>query len=113
MLDTEDKIGQFLNSKVSYWDGLKSREFWKKFREKGELTFSSIYLLLALASPLTLVINPELDAILKVTLVLLSVSLLSSVMIGFKNHLRFFQLNKQLKIIEAAQKEQENKERSS
>lgn len=105
MLDTEEEIVEFLNTQVSYWDGLKSSEFWREFKEKGELTSSSIYLLLALASLLASVIKSEIDTALRATLVLLSTSLLTSVTISFKNQLRLFQLSRQLKIVKAAQSE--------
>lgn len=106
MVNEQEEIVQLLNSEVSYWDGLKSSEFWREFREKGNLTFSTIYLLIAVAAPFTLAVKPELDSVSKVTLVLLSVSLLVSVISSFTNQLRLFQLNRQLKIIKAAQLEQ-------
>lgn len=104
MINEQDEIAQFLSSEVTYWDGLRSSEFWSEYKEKGLLTSSIAYLLVFWVGLFTLIFNPiHRNITLKIIFALLLLGLISSLAIQFNNQLRFFQLNKQLRLIKLAQ----------
>ncbi len=106
MSKEEDEVLEILNSLVSYWDGLKSREFWKEFGVNGAfaaLPIATTNLVIAAYFIFNIEINPD-----KKLLLLLLLPIWSAFGIySFHTKLRLYQLNRQLKIIQLAQKEQE------
>lgn len=103
MIDEQDEIVQFLNTRVTLWDGLKSERFWQELREEGKITFLSIYLLVFVVGCLSLYFKSEVESGVRATLILLLMSLLVSIIVDFRRSLRLYQLKRQLKIIEFAE----------
>ena len=107
MTQEKDDVLEILNSHVSYWDGLTSSEFWKRF---GVINgaFAVMYIMI---SPLTMVayfiFSVEIDPNKKLILLLVLPLWSAFGIYSFHNQLRLYQLDRQLRIIKLAQEPQE------
>jgi hypothetical protein len=107
MIDEQKEVTKFLNSNIPYWDGLKSRDFWKEFKITGKFKFSPVYWLIGLGGVYA-GLNARIDSPnVAAPLLIGSLSLLGLSVWQVHNQLRLYQLNKQLRIIQLAQEKQE------
>ena len=106
MSNEKDEVFEILNSRVFYWDGLTSLDFWKEFGING--AFAVMYIMI---SPLMIVayfiFSVEIDPNKKLILLLVLPLWLAFGIYSFHHQLRLYQLNRQLRIIKLAQEPQE------
>ncbi len=102
----QDEVFEILNSHVSYWDGLKSEEFWKGFGVYG--AFAALPIMIAtLAIIVYFIFNVEIEPDKKLILLTLLPFWSAFGIYSFHNQLRLYQLKEQLRLIKLAQQEQE------
>ena len=106
MNNEKDEVFELLNSHVSYWDGLTSLEFWQGFGINGAFAALPI-VTTSLVIAASFIFNIEIDSDKKLILLLLLPVWSAFGIYSFHTKLRLYQLNRQLKIIQLAQKEQE------
>lgn len=108
MVNEQDEITQLLTGEVSYWDDLRSSRFWKEFRDEEQHISSVIYLSIALTGGLGAVFVPESQPIIMAVIVSIAFSMLGIIIAQVHYQLQGFQLDKQIEMIRAAQKNEQN-----
>ena len=106
MTKEQDEVFEILNSQVSYWDGLKSEEFWQRLGIEGVIALLSILSTVSVGGAyfiFSVEINPDKQLLLLLPLLFWSAFGIYS----FHNQLRLDQLNRLVRIIKLAQEPQE------
>ena len=106
MTQEKDEVLEILNSHVSYWDGLKSLEFWSGFGINGSFSILPV-ISTTLAIVAYFIFNVEFDSHQKLLLLTLLPFWSAFGIYSFYNQLRLYRLKKQLRLIKLAQQEPE------
>lgn len=108
MFDKQEEIIQLLNGEVSYWDGLKSEQFWQEFRDEGQHISSIVYSSIALTGCLGAFFVLESQPIIRAVIISIAFSMLGIIIAQVHYLLRGFQLDKQIELIRATHKNEQN-----
>lgn len=103
MLNNKDEVIQYLNQEILYWEGIRSREFWKEFAAKSSV-MHIINLSVIVAGAIYLDSFTEVRNNSKLFLLLgLAMTVCAIAIYGFLNYLQLLRARVQLKIIRQAQ----------
>lgn len=110
MLNNKDEVIQYLNQEIPYWQGIRSREFWKEIAAKSSVKMHLINLSVIVAGTIYLGLITEVRNNNKLfSLLGLAVIVCAIAIYDFLKYLLLFQAKTQLEIIRQAQQAQESK----